>query len=157
MAITLHLKRLKRAEKAIRGTINGTPHVLPVARATTQYDSQPRCSYESSSRSRSPQKLEIVGGPIEDFILSTLENAEYIIPCGKYELKMTWSPRFRKIMPLVDGVKSRSGIRIHTGTIPEHSKGCILMTPKGVNVITELLTKYAKKDEKVYLRISDAD
>ena len=60
-------------------------------------------------------------------------------------------------MPLVDGVKGRSGIRIHTGTIPEHSKGCILMTPKGVEIIKELLTKYEKKDEKVYLRISDAD
>ena len=89
--------------------------------------------------------------------LSTLENAEYIIPCGKYELKMTWSPRFRKMMPLVDGVKGRSGIRIHTGSIPEHSKGCILMTPKGVEYIKDLLTKYEKKDEKVYLRISDAD
>ena len=116
MAVTIHLKRLKRAEKAVRGTIIGTPHTLP-----------------------------------------TLENAEYIIPCGKYELKITWSPRFRKMMPLVDGVKGRSGIRIHTGTIPEHSKGCILMTPKGVEIIKELLTKYAKKDEKVYLRISDAD
>lgn len=113
---TLHLKRISRAGKAVRGTITGTTHSLP-----------------------------------------TLENAEYIIPCGKYELKMTWSPRFRKIMPLVDGVKGRSGIRIHSGTIPEHSKGCILMTPKGVEIIKDLLTKYAKKDEKVYLRISDAD
>lgn len=55
---------------------------------------------------------------------------------------------------------SRAGKAVRgtiTGTIPEHSKGCILMTPKGVNVITELLTKYAKKDEKVYLRISDAE
>ena len=109
----LHLKRISRAEKAVRGTITGTAHVLP-----------------------------------------TLENAEYIIPEGKYELKMTWSPRFKKMMPLVDGIKGRSGIRIHTGTIPEHSKGCILMTPKGVEVIKELLTKNAKKDEKVYLTIS---
>ena len=113
---TIHLNRISRAGKAVRGAITGTNNVL-----------------------------------------LTLENAEYIIPCGKYELKMTWSPRFRKIMPLVDGVKGRSGIRIHTGTIPEHSKGCILMTPKGVEIIKELLTKYAKKDEKVYLRISDAD
>ena len=113
---TLHLKRLSRAGKAVRGTITGTTHTLP-----------------------------------------TLENAEFIIPCGKYELKMTWSPRFRKMMPLVDGVKGRSGIRIHTGSIPEHSKGCILMTPIGVEIIKDLLTKYAKKDEKVYLRISDAD
>ena len=89
-------------------------------------------------------------------VLPTLENAEFIIPEGKYELKMTWSPRFKKMMPLVDGVKGRSGIRIHTGTIPEHSKGCILMTPKGVEIIKELLTKNAKKDEKTFIRISDA-
>ena len=89
-------------------------------------------------------------------VLPTLENAEFIIPKGKYELKMTWSPRFKKMMPLVDGVKSRSGIRIHCGTIPEHSKGCILMTPKGVEIIKELLTKNAKKDEKTFIRISDA-
>jgi len=87
-------------------------------------------------------------------VLPTLENAEYIIPEGRYELKMTWSPRYKKMMPLVDGVKGRSGIRIHTGTIPEHSKGCILMTPQGVEVIKELLTKNAKKNEKVYLTIS---
>ena len=89
-------------------------------------------------------------------VLPTLENAEFIIPKGKYELKMTWSPRFKKMMPLVDGVKGRSGIRIHTGTIPEHSKGCILMTPKGVEIIKELLTKNEKKDEKTFIRISDA-
>ena len=94
---TIHLKRVSRAGKAVRGTITGSAHVLP-----------------------------------------TLENAEFIIPEGKYELKMTWSPRFKKMMPLVDGVKSRSGIRIHTGTIPEHSKGCILMTPKGVETIKEV-------------------
>ena len=89
-------------------------------------------------------------------VLPTLENAEFIIPEGKYELKTTWSPRFKKMMPLVDGVKGRSGIRIHTGTIPEHSKGCILMTPKGVEIIKELLTKNEKKDEKTFIRISDA-
>ena len=112
---TIHLTRISRAEKAVRGTITGTAHVLP-----------------------------------------TLENAEFIIPEGKYELKMTYSPRFKKMMPLVDGVKGRSGIRIHTGTIPEHSQGCILMTPKGVEIIKELLTKNEKKDEKTFICI-DSD
>jgi hypothetical protein len=109
---TLRLTRISRAEKAVRGIITGTAHVLP-----------------------------------------TLENAEFIIPEGKYELKMTYSPRFKKMMPMVDGVKGRSGIRIHTGTIPEHSKGCILMTPKGVEIIKELLTKNEKKDEKTFISI----
>ena len=61
-------------------------------------------------------------------VLPTLENAEFIIPGGKYELKMTWSPRFKKMMPLIGNVPGRSGIRIHRGTKPEHSKGCILVS-----------------------------
>ena len=89
-------------------------------------------------------------------VLPTLENAQYIIPEGKYELAMTWSPRYKKKMPLVCCVPGRSGIRIHTGTVPEHSKGCILMTPKGVEVIKELLTKNQNQNEKVYLTISRA-
>ena len=86
--------------------------------------------------------------------IETLENADYIIPDGTYTVSVTYSPRFKKMMPLVDGVKGRSGIRIHTGTIPEHSKGCILMTPKGVEIIKELLTKNEKKDEKTFICIS---
>ncbi len=38
-------------------------------------------------------------------------------------------------------------------TDPEHSKGCILMTPKGVEIIKELLTKNEKKDEKTFISI----
>lgn len=85
--------------------------------------------------------------------IATLENADYIIPDGTYTVSVTYSTRFKKMMPLVDGVKGRSGIRIHTGTIPEHSKGCILMTPKGVEIIKELLTKNEKKDEKTFISI----
>ena len=40
-----------------------------------------------------------------------------------------------------------------TSPIPEHSKGCILMTPKGVEIIKELLTKNEKKDEKTFISI----
>ena len=33
-------------------------------------------------------------------------------------------------MPLLLGVKGRSGIRIHWGTKPSHSLGCVLITNK---------------------------
>ena len=56
----------------------------------------------------------------------TLENADCIIPSGTYPLKRTWSPRFKKNLPLVEDVPEREGIRIHMGTKPEHSQGCIL-------------------------------
>ena len=60
--------------------------------------------------------------------IATLENADYIIPEGNYPVSVTFSPRFKRILPLIGNVPSRSGIRIHRGTKPEHSKGCILVS-----------------------------
>ena len=60
--------------------------------------------------------------------IETLENADYIIPDGTYTVSVTYSPRFKKMMPLIGNVPGRSGIRIHGGTKPEHSKGCILVS-----------------------------
>ena len=59
---------------------------------------------------------------------ATIENDDYIIPCGAYPVKVTWSPKFKRMLPLVLNVKGRSGIRVHRGTKPEHSRGCILVS-----------------------------
>ena len=89
--------------------------------------------------------------------IATLENADYIIPEGTYELKNTMSPKFKKILPLVCGVCGRSGIRIHTGTKPEHSTGCVLVSAFGKQQIIDFINQKAKQNEKVYLTISRAD
>ena len=60
--------------------------------------------------------------------IATLENAEYIIPEGTYPVSVTFSPRFKRMLPLIGKVPGRSGIRFHRGTKPEHSKGCILVS-----------------------------
>ena len=60
--------------------------------------------------------------------IATLENADYIIPVGIYEVRVTYSPRFKRLLPMVMQVPGRSGIRFHRGTKPEHSKGCILVS-----------------------------
>ena len=60
--------------------------------------------------------------------IATLENADYIIPVGTYTVSVTFSPRFKRMLPLIGSVPGRSGIRIHGGTKPEHSKGCILVS-----------------------------
>ena len=60
--------------------------------------------------------------------IATLENAEYIIPVGTYPVLVTFSPRFKRMLPLIGNVPGRSGIRFHRGTKPEHSKGCILVS-----------------------------
>ena len=60
--------------------------------------------------------------------VATLENADYIIPAGTYPIVVTWSPKFKRMLPLVLNVPGRSGIRVHQGTKPEHSRGCILVS-----------------------------
>lgn len=49
------------------------------------------------------------------------------IPEGTYEIIMTFSARFKKVMPILLNVPGYSGIRIHSGTKPEHTEGCILL------------------------------
>ena len=60
--------------------------------------------------------------------VATLENEDYIIPVGTYPIAVTWSPKFKRMLPLVLNVPGRSGIRVHRGTKPEHSRGCILVS-----------------------------
>ena len=60
--------------------------------------------------------------------VTTLENDDYIIPAGTYSVRVTWSPKFKRMLPLLLSVPGRSGIRVHRGTKPEHSRGCILVS-----------------------------
>ena len=47
------------------------------------------------------------------------------IPEGTYEVKLTYSPRFKKILPEILNVPNFSGIRIHSLNKAEESEGCI--------------------------------
>ena len=66
------------------------------------------------------------------FSVRTLENADHLIPDGTYKVERTWSPKFRKFLPELLEVPERTGIRIHRGTLPEHSQGCILTDMRGM-------------------------
>ena len=63
----------------------------------------------------------------QTFTVRTLENRDFLIPEGTYPLKSTWSPRFKKFLPEICDVPERTGIRIHMGSKPEHSQGCVLV------------------------------
>ena len=93
----------------------------------------------------------------KDITIDTLENALYIIPAGAYPLKRTYSYKFKKLLPLVDEVPDRSGIRIHKGTKPEHSQGCILTDLVGMSSLDILLNRIETmyNNEEVLLQISD--
>ena len=87
--------------------------------------------------------------------IETLENADYIIPDGTYQVSVTYSLRFKKMMPLIGNVPGRSGIRIHGGTKPEHSTGCVLVSnPKDREKITEFINQNKARNEKTFIHIS---
>ena len=90
----------------------------------------------------------------DKIVCATLENADYIIPEGTYQLVNTMSPKFKKILPLVTNVPGRSGIRVHTGTKPEHSTGCVLVSAFGKQQIIDFINQKTKQNEKVHLTIS---
>ena len=52
---------------------------------------------------------------------------ETAIPYGMYKVKITYSPKFKKNLPLVEGVKGFEGIRIHSGNTAKDSLGCIIV------------------------------
>ena len=63
-------------------------------------------------------------------IAPTMENADCLIPALIYKVQVNISPKFGTLMPLLLQVPGRTGIRIHGGTKPEHSQGCVLITRK---------------------------
>ena len=92
---------------------------------------------------------------METFTSPTLENADFIIPAGTYPVESTWSPRFKKFLPLIKDVPDRDGIRIHRGSIPEHSKGCVLLDLAGMSNITVLFNQLNDTEEDAQIEIID--
>ena len=87
--------------------------------------------------------------------VATLENDDYIIPCGTYPIAVTWSPKFKRMLPLVMDVPGRSGIRVHRGTKPEHSRGCILVSAVNEQELTAKWLALQASNEPIVLTIQN--
>lgn len=48
------------------------------------------------------------------------------VPEGSFEVKMTYSPKFKKMLPEILNVPFFTGIRIHAGTSADDSSGCLI-------------------------------
>ena len=49
------------------------------------------------------------------------------IPAGSYKVTVTYSPHFKKMLPLINDVPEFDGIRIHGGNSAADTNGCILV------------------------------
>lgn len=66
---------------------------------------------------------------LEDCVRPTGEKVygETAIPAGTYTVVLSYSPRFKKILPEIKNVPNFTGIRIHTGNDAGNTEGCILV------------------------------
>lgn len=51
---------------------------------------------------------------------------ETAIPFGEYDIELSMSPKFKRLLPMLLNVKHFTGIRIHRGNTAKDSHGCIL-------------------------------
>lgn len=91
------------------------------------------------------------------------------IPEGTYEMVLSYSPRFKKILPEILNVPNFTGIRIHCGNSSADSSGCILVgtwdgekedwvsdSKVAFNRLMSLLQKAADNKEKITITINNS-
>ena len=70
-----------------------------------------------------------------EYLCDTLEDkerdekiyGETAIPTGRYKLRWSFSPKFKRYLPELLDVPNYTGVRIHSGNTHEHTAGCPLV------------------------------
>lgn len=86
------------------------------------------------------------------------------IPTGKYDVILTFSPRFKRVLPLLLNVPGYQYIRVHNGNRPDSTEGCLLVGENKVKgqvinsratleKLMSVLLECEKKKEKVTILI----
>ena len=60
-------------------------------------------------------------------ILAKKVKGQTAIPTGKYDVILTFSPRFKRVLPLLLNVKGYEGVRVHAGNTNKDTEGCLLV------------------------------
>lgn len=86
------------------------------------------------------------------------------IPYGEYEIVLTYSPKFKRELPLLLNVPHFEGIRVHRGNSIQDTKGCllpgenrergkVLNSTKYEIELVDRIKKAIKNKEKVTIKI----
>lgn len=97
-------------------------------------------------------------------ILAKKVKAQTAIPTGKYDVILTFSPRFKRVLPLLLNVPGYQYIRVHNGNRPDSTEGCLLVgenKAKGqvlnsratLEKLMSILLECEKRKEKVTILI----
>ena len=64
---------------------------------------------------------------LEDVVRPVKIPGETAIPAGRYDVRLSLSQRFQKLLPEVLAVPGFTGIRIHAGNTRKDTAGCLLV------------------------------
>lgn len=87
------------------------------------------------------------------------------IPLGRYEVEVTYSPKFKRMMPLIKDVPYFDGIRIHAGNTVADTDGCPLVGTERKqgylsnsrvkeNELTAKLLAAQNRKEKIFITVT---
>lgn len=88
-----------------------------------------------------------------DEILKKKIKGETAIPTGVYKIEITYSPKYKRMMPLLIGVKGYSGVRIHSGNTSKDTEGCLLV---GRNTKVGMVTDSRNTYQRLFARLQNA-
>lgn len=88
------------------------------------------------------------------------------IPCGRYKVIISYSPKFDKRLPELLNVPGFTSIRIHAGADAKHTEGCLLIgenkqrgrLQNGAyfqNILIDLIDEAINNGEKCQIKITE--
>lgn len=85
-------------------------------------------------------------------IMTKKRYGETAIPYGTYDVEITYSPKYKRMMPEIKGVKGFSGIRIHSGNTSKDTLGCLIV---GKNTQVGMVTESRKTYNALFALMKD--